>query len=189
VDGVTPRAEHQDHVVALGAANVPGIRGLGDLLPSALGRDRGVPADFAGAGLDKCEDFTGLILGDAVTLCFDATTACRDQDCTTWQPWATTTALHELAHAWMDEHLTPEVIEQFLAATGMPTWSSPKHTWGQRGVELAAETIAWATADHHIRVNPKLGPHTCDELAQDYQILTGRPPEPAPPGCQPTPTG
>ncbi len=138
---------------------------------------------------DKCEDFTGLILGDAVTLCFDATAACQDQDCTTWKPWATTTTLHELAHAWMDEHLTAETIEQFLAATGMPTWSSPKRTWGDHGVELAAETIAWATADHPVRVNPKLGPHTCDELAQYYQILTGRPPEPTPPGCQPTPAG
>ena len=138
--------------------------------------------------IDKCEHFTGMILTDAVTLCFDsATAACQDQDCTTWAPWAKQTALHELAHAWMDEHLTPEVIDQFQTATAMPTWSSPKHPWGQRGVELAAETIAWATSNQPVQVNPKLGYHTCDQLTRYYQILTGRPPEPTPPGCEPTP--
>ncbi len=172
----------------------PGLEGLitwsfAQFHTHGLGTPNVRRVTFHDKQIDKCEDFTGLILGDAVTLCLDATAACQDQDCTTWQPWATTTTLHELAHAWMDAHLTPEVSEQFLAATGKPTWSSPKHTWGERGVELAAETIAWATADHPVRVNPKLGPHTCDELARYYEILTGRPPEPAPPGCQPAPTG
>ena len=136
---------------------------------------------------DKCEGITGLILGDAVTLCFNSTAACQDQDCTTWAPWAKQTTLHELAHAWMDEHLTPEVIDQFTNANAMPTWSSPERPWGQRGVELAAETIAWATSDQPVQVNPKLGPRTCDELARNYEILTSRPPEPTPPGCEPTP--
>ena len=139
---------------------------------------------------DKCEDFVGLILSDAVTLCFESAAACQDQDCTTWKPWAKQTTLHELAHAWMVEHLTPEVIDQFKTATAMPTWSSSEHPWGQRGVELAAETIAWATSDQPVQVNPKLGSHTCDELARYYEILTGRPPEPTPPGCEPPhPTG
>jgi hypothetical protein len=137
--------------------------------------------------IDKCEDVTGLILGDAVTLCFDAAAACMDQDCTDWMCWAKNTTLHELAHAWMDEHLTTETIEQFMSVTGMPTWSSSKRAWGDRGVELAAETIAWATSDEPVRVNPKLGAPSCDELAQYYQVLTGRPPRPTPPGCDPTP--
>jgi hypothetical protein len=139
--------------------------------------------------IDKCEGVTGLILGDAVTICFDSDAACKDQGCTTWDAWVTKATLHELAHAWMDEHLTPEVIEQFQTATSMPTWSDPEHPWGQRGVELAAETIAWAMVDQPIQVNPKLGPRTCDELARYYEILTGSPPEPTPPGCEPTPTG
>ena len=139
--------------------------------------------------IDKCEGVTGLILGDAVTICFDSDAACKDQSCTTWDAWVTKATLHELAHAWMDEHLTAEVIEQFQTATSMPTWSDPEHAWGDRGVELAAETIAWTMVDQPIQVNPKLGPHTCDQLASYYEILTGRPPEPTPPGCEPTPTG
>jgi hypothetical protein len=139
--------------------------------------------------VDRCEGVTGLILGDAVTLCFDSTAACLDGDCTTWQAWARKTALHELAHAWMDQHLTPGTIERFQAATSMPTWSGAEHPWGDRGVELAAETIAWAMMDEPVQVNPKLGLHSCDELARYYEILTGGPPEPTPPGCEPAPAG
>jgi hypothetical protein len=137
--------------------------------------------------IDKCEGVTGLILGDAVTLCFDSATACRDRACTAWDTWVQKTTLHELAHAWMDEHLTPQVITQFLTATGKPTWSAPEHPWGDRGVELAAETIAWTMVDQPIPVNPKLGPHSCDELARYYELLTGRTPDPIPPGCEPAP--
>ena len=32
--------------------------------------------------IDKCEGVAGLILGDAVTLCFDSAAACLDQGCT-----------------------------------------------------------------------------------------------------------
>jgi hypothetical protein len=131
--------------------------------------------------IDKCEGVAGLILGDVVTVCFGSAVACVDRDCTTWETWAKKAVLHELAHAWIDEHLTAEAIEQFLEVTGMPTWASPTHAWGDRGVELAAETIAWATSDQPVQVNPKLGTHTFNELARYYEILGGRPPEPTPP--------
>jgi hypothetical protein len=175
-----------------------GTPGLQDLITWSFARFRdhglGTPnvrrVTFHNNQTDRCEDVVGLILGDAVTLCFDSTTAaCRDPDCTIWEPWAKQATLHELAHAWMDEHLSTETIEEFQTATAMPTWSGPKHPWGQRGVELAAETIAWATSDQPVTVNPKLGSHTCDGLTRSYQILTGRPPEPTPPGCEPTPSG
>jgi hypothetical protein len=172
-----------------------GTPGLPDLITWSFAQFRthglGTPTvrrvTFHDNQTDRCEDVVGMILGDAVILCFDSAAACQDQDCTTWRPWAKQTALHELAHAWMVEHLTPEVIDQFETATAMPTWSDPAQPWGQRGVELAAETIAWATSDDPVQVNPKLGPHSCDELSQYYEILTGRPPEPTPPGCEPTP--
>jgi hypothetical protein len=174
-----------------------GTPGLQDLITWSFAQFRvhglGTPqvrrVTFHNNQTDRCEEVVGLILGDAVILCFDSAASCQDQGCTTWKPWAKQTTLHELAHAWMVEHLTPEVIDQFKTATAMPTWSSSEHPWGQRGVELAAETIAWATSDQPVQVNPKLGSHTCDELARYYQILTGRPPEPTPPGCQPAPAG
>jgi hypothetical protein len=174
-----------------------GAPGLDDLIEWSFDQFRahglGTPkvrrVTFYNTQVDKCEGVAGLILGDAVTLCFGSAAACQDPDCTTWDAWVQKTSLHELAHAWMDEHLTPEVVERFLMVTGMPTWSSSTRSWRERGVELAAETIAWAMNDQSIPVNPKLGPRSCDELAQYYEILTGRPPEPIPPGCEPTPAG
>ncbi len=167
----------------------PGLEGLitwsfAQFRAHGLGAPKVRRVTFHDNQVDKCEGVAGLILGDVVTLCFDSTAACLDPGCTTWDTWVREITLHELAHAWMDEHVTPEVIEQFQTATSMPTWSDPEHAWGDRGIELAAETIAWAMMDGPVRVNPKLGPRTCDELAQYYEILTGRPPEPTPPGCQ-----
>ncbi len=170
----------------------PGLEGLitwpfAQFRAHGLGTPRVCRVTFYDNQVDKCEGVAGLILGDAVTLCFDSTAACLDPGCTTWDSWVKEINLHELAHAWMDQHLTPEVIDQCQTATSMPTWFDPEHAWGDRGIELAAETIAWAMMDGPVRVNPKLGPHTCDDLAQYYEILTGRPPEPTPPGCQSTP--
>ncbi len=142
---------------------------------------------FHTKSINTCQGVNGLILGDAVILCFNSAAACMDQDCTDWMTWTKKTTLHELAHAWIDEHVTTEVIDRFRTATAAPTWSDQAHAWGERGVELAAETIAWATADQPVRVNLKLRPRSCHELARDYEILTGRPPEPTPPGCKPIP--
>ena len=154
-----------------------------------LGTPRVRRVTFHGNQVNKCEGVVGLVLDDAVTLCFEPDAACLDRACTAWDPWAKRTALHELAHAWMADHLTAEVIDQFLGVTGMPTWSSPTRAWGERGFELAAETIAWAMMDQSVQVNPKLGPRGCTELARYYEILTGSPPEPTPSGCEPAPAG
>jgi hypothetical protein len=172
----------------------PGLESLitwsfGQFRAHGLGTPKVRRVTFYDNQTDRCEGVAGLILVDAVTLCFDSAAACLDEGCTTWNAWVKKATLHELAHAWMDEHLTPGVIEQFQAATAMPTWADSQHAWGDRGVELAAETIAWATMDEPTQANPKLGPHSCDELANYYEILTGRPPEPTPPGCQPAPAG
>jgi hypothetical protein len=152
-----------------------------------LGTPRVRRVTFHTKTIDTCEGVNGLILGDSVTLCFNSAAACMDEDCTDWMTWTKKTTLHELAHAWIDEHLTSDVIDRFQAVTGSPTWSDQAHPWGERGVELAAETIAWATADQPVRVNLKLTPRACDELSRDYELLTGRRPEPTAPGCVPTP--
>ena len=175
-----------------------GTPGLEDLITWSFAQFRahglGTPnvrrVTFHNNQIDKCEDFTGLILGDAVTLCFDSDSRLPGPGLhhleTLGQadhPPRTRARLDGRAPDHRDDRAVPRPPPR------CPPGPSPKHTWGERGVELAAETIAWATSDQPVRVNPKLGPHTCDELAQYYQILTGRPPEPTPPGCEPTPAG
>jgi hypothetical protein len=57
------------------------------------------------------------------------------------------TMLHELAHAWAKEHMTPELIESFVASNGLDSWNDSDHAWARRGTEHVAETIAWALSD------------------------------------------
>jgi hypothetical protein len=57
------------------------------------------------------------------------------------------TMLHELAHAWANEHMTPEHMESFVASKGLDSWNDPDSAWARRGTEHVAETIAWALSD------------------------------------------
>ncbi|HEX6301154.1 MAG TPA: hypothetical protein VF148_11870 [Acidimicrobiia bacterium] len=57
------------------------------------------------------------------------------------------TMLHELAHAWANEHMTPEHMESFVASNGLDSWNDADHSWARRGTEHVAETIAWALSD------------------------------------------
>lgn len=49
---------------------------------------------------------------------------------------------HELAHIWVEAHLTAEDREQFIEAWGLPTWLDDGETpWQWRGTERAAVAI------------------------------------------------
>jgi hypothetical protein len=80
----------------------------------------------------------------AVTLCFAAADVCADSTCSSWSPQQQHTLLHELGHAWMDQHLTAEDRESFLAREGLERWADAGDPWDDRGVERAAEVIAFA---------------------------------------------
>lgn len=121
----------------------------------------------------SCTGVTGWIAGGDVTVCYVHEEACLDPQCTQWRPWVRRTAVHELAHAWMAEWLTRARIEAFMAETGLPTWASDTWPWQERGVELAAETFAWASLEMPARVNARLGNPTCADLVGYYRILTG----------------
>jgi hypothetical protein len=140
---------------------------------------------FYAGQVDRCEGIAGLIQGDAISLCFNTATACAEINCTTWRSWTRATLLHELGHAWMAQNLAAATIDQFLEQADMRTWAGSDAAWADRGVELAAETLAWALMDEPYQVRRQLGPRTCDELAALYEILTGSRPEPMP-GCPDT---
>lgn len=67
---------------------------------------------------------------------------CLDLDSTSGRR----TLLHELAHAWVDEHLDDDERAAFLDLRGLDEWSEPA-PWYLRGGEHAAEIIAWALMD------------------------------------------
>lgn len=45
---------------------------------------------------------------------------------------------HELAHAWDAANLSPSDRDHYLAFRGLESWSSPEHSWKDRGEEDAA---------------------------------------------------
>jgi hypothetical protein len=162
----------------------PGLEGMiawgfDQFWSSGFGTPKVTRVVFYDKQVDRCEGIIGMILADVVTLCFDAYEACRDQPCSTWQPIAKRTVLHELAHAWMAEHVDQTTIKEFLQTTGLPTWASTKHLWAERGAELGADTIAWALMDEPTNIYRQSRALACPRLADYFEVLTGRRP-PAP---------
>ncbi len=164
-----------------------GTEGLSGLVEWAFGRfaAAGLRAPvvnsvtFLGRTTDTCDEFVGLIADRQVTLCF-LTTICVNDGCDRWTDAARTTALHELAHAWIDDHVSTDMRKAFLELAGLESWASADVPWGDRGVELAASTMAWGLLDVESSVNPKLGPRTCAELTDLFSLLVGASTQPFP---------
>lgn len=168
-----------------------GTEGLSGLVEWAFGRftAAGLPAPavdsvtFLKRSADRCRAFSGLIAGREVTLCFQSA-ICANDACDQWTDAARTIALHELAHAWIDEHVGTDTRRAFLELAGLESWASSDVAWGDRGVELAASTMAWGLLDVESSVNPKLGPRACAELAELFSLLVEEGTKPHP-TCSP----
>ena len=80
--------------------------------------------------------------------------------------------LHELAHAWCDEHLTDAARERFMASRRLTDWNGSTTDWKARGYEQAAEIIAWGLGDGSML--PLIdGPTDLASLTVDLRLLTG----------------
>jgi hypothetical protein len=128
---------------------------------------------------DVCEGIHGLTLDDAIVVCFAGTSSWCADGCPQWCPLARRIMLHELGHAWMADHVDQSVIAEFLRVSGKPTWADRGVAWGERGVELAAETISWALMDDPAVFAAGLESFTCAEHAALFETLTGRRPGPS----------
>ena len=115
-------------------------------------------------------------LGHTVTLCFDADELSSGWPNRRWSPHVAHQGLHELAHVWMYDHLDTRDQHAFLERVGLDSWRDASVFWPERGVEVAAETIAWGLAepgDAEYLIEP---PPDCAELTARYVMLTGREP-------------
>jgi hypothetical protein len=150
---------------------------------------------FADAGLERadigsitfgpvrtCAGRSGIVSendGSApdLVLCTDTYAACiptRD-DCTTFKPSVRFALLHEVAHVWMLDHLTDETRVGYVELTGTSGWRDADTRWHQRGVEHAAETIAWSLMDEPVRLT-RIGDPPCTLTTTGFRLLTGREP-------------
>lgn len=101
----------------------------------------------------------------------------RIELCTTdsSDPYARKFALHEMAHAWTEMNLDPAVEARFMRLRGVDAWNDPNLEWKARGIEQAAEIIAWGIGEGEIQ--PLLPePAETQELIDAYVLLTGNMP-------------
>lgn len=79
--------------------------------------------------------------------------------------------VHELGHAWLITHLDQRTRDDFTDYVGAE-WDDQAVPAGQRGVELAASTIAWGLTG----LAPEragLGSRSCEVAAEGFRLLTG----------------
>lgn len=87
--------------------------------------------------------------------------------------WRQRTLLHEIAHAWIDQNVSPEDLEAFTELRGLETWSSREVKWEDRATEHAAEIFIWGIQDGDYKVDFRIDNTSCGELAAGYELLTG----------------
>ena len=114
---------------------------------------------------EACDGRTGRALNDTVDLCGIHTNELSRR-----------TVLHEMAHAWIDAHVSAGLEERFLRLRQLETWNDHDAGWEERGSEHAAEILEWALAGQGTGTDlPSIPDNDPRRLAEAYQLLTGRP--------------
>lgn len=80
--------------------------------------------------------------------------------------------LHELAHTWVHDNLSEPARQDFLDLRDLELWSDDGATWGEQGMEHAAEIMAWRLMDEEVSMT-SIGDTDQSSLADAYQLLTG----------------
>jgi hypothetical protein len=81
------------------------------------------------------------------------------------------TVLHEFAHAWEYHNVDDVARDRLLELHGLESWRSRDIPWAERGVEVAAETIAKGLLE---RAFPQWQCEEVELLAEGFRLLTGR---------------
>jgi hypothetical protein len=135
---------------------------------------------FVHESLDDCEGFAGLFRGSRDG---GEIHVCADDDAP--QVVLHKTLLRELGHAWALHHLSDEDITGFVALRGLEHWAEPA-PWYRRGIEHAAEIMAWGLLERELRL-PTIRPNDRASLEEAFRFLTGRDPIVGPPAWKDDP--
>jgi len=111
-----------------------------------------------------------------VTLCFTPDELSSGWPDRRWSSHVVHQGLHELAHVWMYDRLDDPDRQAFVDRVGLDTWRDTDTFWPERGVEVAAETIAWGLAGTERAQYLIMPPPDCAELTDRYVMLTGQDP-------------
>lgn len=110
--------------------------------------------------------------GTDITFCSRPGEVCEDEDCTRWHRRYRHLWLHELAHAWLDDNVDDPTRQRFLELVEMERWSDHDDPWTRRGVERAANTIAYGLIDEPVTLAFSFQ-GTCEQRDQGFRLLTG----------------
>jgi hypothetical protein len=80
--------------------------------------------------------------------------------------------LHELAHVWAMEHLDDEARAAFVGAAGLDAWDGVSVAYDDRGIEAAANVMAWALLGGTASPSERLARWSCAEVAALATSLT-----------------
>lgn len=193
-----PRDEIVTGTIETGDAAIAVRNGTGPL----VGLVRWGLARFESAQLDRphvasvtfeptrqCDGVSGRVVegGDAreLFLCLHESDLCvGGGPCDTPVLSARIAVLHELAHAWMLDHLDEAGQRRVLEQLGLSTWEDTSVPWHRRGVEYSAEVLAWGLLDEPVPM-VRVGDPPCPQLRDVFVLLTGDVP---PRGAQCPPT-
>jgi hypothetical protein len=106
---------------------------------------------------------------------YDSDVCTNAGTCTSPAPSARIAVLHELAHAWMLDHVDGGTVGDILALSNRTAWDDHRSQWSDRGVEYAAEVMAWGLIDGALPM-VRIGAPPCSELSAAYTLLTKLPP-------------
>ena len=136
----------------------------------------------------KCVDRSGRLIQDddgrvlyvclfEIDVCPPALATCNLTSVST-----RATFLHELAHAWILDHVDSAAQSAFLDLVGLEEWQDPSAPWADQGVEYAAEVVTWGLLDEPPSM-VRIGGPPCELLTDAFELLTGRPPVHDPARC------
>jgi len=144
------------------------------------GLDPPVAESFTFAPVAQCASLAGVVVEAPAShpdliLCTDAYAACVPDraSCTSFDVSARFGLLHELAHIWLVEHVDDAGRRAFLTQRGLDVWRDAATPWHRRGVEHAAEILAWGLMDEEVELI-RLGSPPCHDLTAGYALITGK---------------
>jgi hypothetical protein len=158
------------------------------LLAWGIGRfaDGGLPVpavqSITFGPVPACEGRTGVVHenddgGPDLVVCMDAFDSCTPsrEECTGFNRSTRLALLHELGHVWLLVHVDDATAEELMTITGARAWRSAAVPWHERGVEHAAEILAWGLMDEPIEL-ARIGRPSCHVIVDAYRELTEQTP-------------
>lgn len=131
-------------------------------------------SDYSGY-TDSSDGFTRIVIcadaGDTAPRGPEDGDGCTEASCPNFSWSRRELLVHELGHAWLITHLDRQARDDFTNYVGA-SWDDEAVPAAQRGVELAASTIAWGLTGLSAE-RAGLGARTCEAAADGFRLLTG----------------